>query len=116
MDRLIFEYLLSMGLMPTLKGFGYLRHAIAILLENGSMCSLKYSIYPFIAKTFNTTPSNVERSISNAIDAAFLNGNIATLARDFGQTINENKGKPTNKEFICMAAERIRQLRDISLI
>ncbi|HEY8389571.1 MAG TPA: sporulation initiation factor Spo0A C-terminal domain-containing protein [Clostridia bacterium] len=108
-EKSIYNYLLSLKLMPTLKGFNYLKSAILLVINDGSFCSLKHTIYPWIAKTYNTTPQNVERSISNAIDTAWLNGNINVLKAEFGETVNEYRGKPTNKEFICMAADRIRQ-------
>jgi len=109
MEKSIYSYLLSLKLMPTLKGFNYLKSAILLVINDGSFCSLKHSIYPWIAKNYNTTSQNVERSISNAIDTAWLNGNINVLKAEFGETINDHRGKPTNKEFICMAADRLRQ-------
>ncbi|HEY8423435.1 MAG TPA: sporulation initiation factor Spo0A C-terminal domain-containing protein [Clostridia bacterium] len=110
MEQIVYRYLLSLRLMPTLKGFHYLKDAIMLVINNGGFCSLKRSIYPWIAKTRNTTVQNVERSISNALDSAWLNGNVNVLKAEFGETINDNRGKPTNKEFICLAADRIRQL------
>lgn len=109
-EQIIYRYLLSLKLMPTLKGFHYLKDAIMLTINDGGFCSLKHSIYPWIAKTRKTTIQNVERSISNAIDTAWLNGNVNVLKAEFGETINDNRGKPTNKEFICLAADRIRQL------
>lgn len=108
-EKCIYGYLLSMRIMPTLKGFNYLSDAITLAINDGSFCSLKHSIYPWIAKTRKTTVQNVERGISNAIDTAWLNGNINVLKAEFGETINDLRGKPTNKEFICMAADNIRR-------
>jgi two-component system response regulator (stage 0 sporulation protein A) len=108
-EKSIYSYLLSLKLMPTLKGFNYLKDAILLVINDGGFCSLKHSIYPWIAKNYHTTSQNVERSISNAIDTAWLNGNVSILKAEFGETINDHRGKPTNKEFICLAADKLRR-------
>ena len=67
-------------------------------------------LYPQVAKTFATTPSRVERAIRHAIEVAWDRGDLETLQKYFGYTVNSAKGKPTNSEFIAMIADRI-QLR-----
>ena len=65
-------------------------------------------LYPEIAKFFKTTPSRVERAIRHAIEVAWDRGNIEILNSYFGYTIDSNKGKPTNSEFIAMIADKIK--------
>ena len=62
-------------------------------------------LYPQVAKTFQTTPSRVERAIRHAIEVAWDRGDLDTLQRFFGYTVSNIKGKPTNSEFIAMIAD-----------
>ena len=57
-------------------------------------------LYPQVAKTFQTTPSRVERAIRHAIEVAWDRGDLDTLQRFFGYTVSNTKGKPTNSEFV----------------
>ena len=65
-------------------------------------------LYPQVAKTFQTTPSRVERAIRHAIEVAWDRGDIDTLNSYFGYTIQNSRGKPTNSEFIAMIADNLR--------
>lgn len=64
-------------------------------------------LYPEVAKHFGTTPSRVERAIRHAIEVAWDRGDLETLQKYFGYTVNSTKGKPTNSEFIAMIADRL---------
>ncbi|MFA5536894.1 MAG: sporulation initiation factor Spo0A C-terminal domain-containing protein, partial [Bacillota bacterium] len=55
-----------------------------------------------------TTPSRVERAIRHAIELAWDRGNVDMMNRFFGYTINVERGKPTNSEFIAMIADKLR--------
>ncbi|MCL2407949.1 MAG: sporulation transcription factor Spo0A, partial [Defluviitaleaceae bacterium] len=65
-------------------------------------------LYPTIAKKAGTTPSRVERAIRHAIEVAWSRGRVEAIDMIFGYTVNTNKGKPTNSEFIALIADRIR--------
>ena len=65
-------------------------------------------LYPDLAKKYKTTPSRVERAIRHAIEVAWNRGQIETVESIFGYTVNSNKGKPTNSEFIAMIADKLR--------
>ena len=60
-----------------------------------------------IAKRFGSTPSRVEGAIRHAIEVAWDRGDLETLQKYFGYTVNSAKGKPTNSEFIAMIADRL---------
>ena len=60
-----------------------------------------------MAKTFQTTPSRVERAIRHAIEVAWDRGDLDTLQRFFGYTVSNTKGKPTNSEFIALIADKL---------
>ena len=70
-------------------------------------------LYPEVAKRFNSTASRVERAIRHAIEVAWNRGDIDVLSSYFGYTVNAQKGKPTNSEFIAMLADKIRLRYDI---
>ena len=65
-------------------------------------------LYPDLAKKYKTTPSRVERAIRHAIEVAWNRGQVETVENIFGYTVNSNKGKPTNSEFIAMIADKLR--------
>ena len=65
-------------------------------------------LYPDLAKKYKTTPSRVERAIRHAIEVAWNRGQIESMENIFGYTINSNRGKPTNSEFIAMIADKLR--------
>jgi len=50
----------------------------------------------------------VERAIRHAIDLAWDRGNVEMMTKFFGYTINLERGKPTNSEFIAMVADKLR--------
>ena len=65
-------------------------------------------LYPSVAKKYSTTTSRVERAIRHAIEVAWDRGDVDTLNSYFGYTIQNNRGKPTNSEFIAMLADNLR--------
>jgi hypothetical protein len=65
-------------------------------------------LYPSVAKKYATTTSRVERAIRHAIEVAWDRGDVDTLNSYFGYTIQNNRGKPTNSEFIAMIADNLR--------
>ena len=72
-------------------------------------------LYPSIAEKYHTSPSRVERAIRHAIEVAWDRGDLDVLNSYFGYTVNNQRGKPTNSEFIAMIADRLRlQLRELA--
>lgn len=65
-------------------------------------------LYPTIAKKYNKTPSSVERAIRHAIEVAWSRGEINILQEIFGNSISQNKIKPTNSEFIAVLSDKMR--------
>lgn len=99
----------EIGVPAHIKGYQYLREAIMMSVQDPIMISsITKILYPTIAKTFQTTPSRVERAIRHAIEVAWSRGRMETLDALFGYTINTGKGKPTNSEFIALIADKIR--------
>lgn len=99
----------EIGVPAHIKGYHYLREAILLVMNNMDLLGgITKELYPMIAKKFNTTPSRVERAIRHAIEVAWNRGRIETINKIFGYTVHDEKGKPTNGEFIAMIADRLR--------
>ena len=99
----------EIGVPAHIKGYQYLREAIIIAVGDMDVINaITKVLYPQVAKTFQTTPSRVERAIRHAIEVACIRGNEEELYKLFGYTVSNNKGKPTNSEFIAMIADKLR--------
>ena len=99
----------EIGVPAHIKGYLYLREAITMVYNNLELLgSITKILYPDIAKKYNTTSSRVERAIRHAIEVAWSRGNMDSINKMFGYTINSHKAKPTNSEFIAMVADKLR--------
>lgn len=99
----------EVGVPAHIKGYQYVRDAIIMSVNNIEMINqITKQLYPDLAKKHKTTPSRVERAIRHAIEVAWNRGQIETVENIFGYTVNSNKGKPTNSEFIAMIADKLR--------
>ncbi len=101
------KYLLSLGFAPNLKGYKLLAALIELALNGEQILPLKYNGYRQLASIFDVDAASIEKDIQNAISAAWLRGDVDVLYREFGETLDENKGKPTNKQFVLTAVERL---------
>lgn len=99
----------QMGVPAHVKGYQYLRDAIVYVTEEVNLIgAVTKELYPLIAEKYNTTASRVERAIRHAIELAWDRGNVEMMNKYFGYTINIERGKPTNSEFIAMVADKMR--------
>ena len=99
----------QIGVPAHIKGYQYLRTAILLTVSDSDIInSVTKVLYPSVAKKYQTTTSRVERAIRHAIEVAWDRGDVDTLNSYFGYTIQNNRGKPTNSEFIAMIADNLR--------
>ncbi|MBP1759800.1 MAG: chemotaxis protein CheY, partial [Firmicutes bacterium] len=56
----------------------------------------------------NTASSRVERGIRHAIELAWERGQKDAIKRIFGYSMNIERQKPTNSEFIALLADNLR--------
>ena len=99
----------EIGVPAHIRGYHYMREAIIMAVEDLDVLNyITKELYPTIAKKCNTTPSRVERAIRHAIEVAWSRGKVDVIDQMFGYTVNTNKGKPTNSEFIALIADRLR--------
>lgn len=105
----ISEIMHQIGVPAHIKGCQYLREAIILSVNDDEMInSVTKYLYPTVAKKFGTTPSRVERAIRHAIEVAWDRGDVDVLSSYFGYTIQNQRGKPTNSEFIAMISDRLK--------
>ena len=105
----ITETIQRVGIPAHIKGYHYIRTAITMMTDDMELAhSVTKVLYPAVAKRFDTTPQRVERAIRHAIEVAWNRGDPAVLNDMFGYTIDSERGKPTNSEFIAMISDKIR--------
>ncbi len=104
----------EIGVPAHIKGYLYLREAIMMVIEDIDLLgSVTKELYPKIAEKYITTPSRVERAIRHAIEVAWNRNDLDTIKGFFGYTIDTEKGKPTNSEFIAIVADKLRLNRKV---
>lgn len=104
----ITNLLREVGMPATLKGYYYLRDAIFLVIENPEFLeSVTKRLYPQVASHFSSNASSVERSMRHAIEISCNRGNLKKIEEIFQFSMDSNKAKPTNSEFISMLAEKI---------
>jgi two-component system response regulator (stage 0 sporulation protein A) len=109
LDVAVTNIIHEMGVPAHIKGYHYLRDAILMVISDINLLgAVTKELYPMIAQKYNTTPSRVERAIRHAIELSWDRGNVEMMTKFFGYTINLERGKPTNSEFIAMVADKLR--------
>ena len=109
LERDVTDAIREAGIPAHLKGYQYLRSAIMIAVVNMDILnSITKELYPTISDEYNSTPGKVERAIRHAINIAWSRNRINAKASIFDYTVNNEKGKPTNSEFIATAADKLR--------
>lgn len=109
LEVVVSQIMHQIGVPAHIRGYQYLREAIILSVNNSEMISSVTKIlYPTVAKTFKTTPSRVERAIRHAIEVAWDRGDVDVLSSYFGYTIRNERGKPTNSEFIAMISDNLK--------
>lgn len=109
LEALVTNIIHEVGVPAHIKGYQYLREAIMMVVDNIDMINqITKQLYPEIAHKYKTTSSRVERAIRHAIEVAWGRGRLDVMEKIFGYTVDSNKGKPTNSEFIAMIADKLR--------
>ena len=105
----ITKMLHELGIPSHIKGYQYIREAVNIIFENPSVIGgITKELYPDLAKKFNTTTSRVERAIRHAIEVSWNRGNLDFMEELFGYSVDIDKAKPTNSEFMVTIADKLR--------
>lgn len=100
-------YLDLIGMDKKLKGYQYSVNAINEAAQYYGFINIK-DIYEQVGYSFLVKKSNVERNIRYAIENTWEQGNVTEIDKLFGYTVDKEKGKPTNSEFIFLIADKIK--------
>ena len=105
----------ELGVPSHIKGYQYIREGIIILYNNPSIIGgITKELYPEIADKYKTTVSRVERAIRHAIEVSWNRGNLDFMDEVFGHSVDYDKAKPTNSEFLVTVADKLKLEHQIS--
>lgn len=109
LDISITKILHELGIPSHIKGYQYIRKAIGIIYDRPeTIGGITKELYPELAREFDTSVSRVERAIRHAIEVSWNRGNWDLMEEIFGHSVDIDKAKPTNSEFIVTIADKLR--------
>lgn len=109
LEQSITNLLHTLGMPSHIKGYSYIRDGISLLYNKPSILgAITKELYPEIASRYDTTSSRVERAIRHAIEVSWARGDIDAMDDIFGNSVDFERAKPTNSEFIATLADRLR--------
>lgn len=107
-ELMVTNLIRSLGIPAHIKGYRYIRTAVLECLNSHMFLeSMTKSLYPRVAEIYQTTPARVERAIRHAIETAWDRKDKEVMSSFFGCNIDNFQSRPTNSEFIALAADRI---------
>lgn len=105
----ISKMLHELGMPSHIKGYQYIRDAISLVYDNPEIVGgITKELYPTLAGKYDTTVSRVERAIRHAIEVSWNRGDWDLMEEIFGHSVDVDKAKPTNSEFIVTVADKLR--------
>lgn len=105
----ITKILHELGIPSHIKGYQYIREGVGLIFDNPEMIGgITKELYPELANKFDTTVSRVERAIRHAIEVSWNRGNWDLMEEIFGNSVDIDRAKPTNSEFIVTVADKLR--------
>src|SRR5574344_1361999 len=108
LQQKISKLLHDLGMPSHIKGYQYIRDAIELMQTNPQyLGGITKFLYPFIAEKYQTTSSRVERAIRHAIEVSWSRGDYDLMDDVFGHSVDFDKAKPTNSEFLATLADKI---------
>ena len=105
----ITKMLHELGIPSHIKGYSYIREGITLLYDDPKMIgNITKKLYPELARRYNTTTSRVERAMRHAIEVGWTRSDWKMTEDLFGQSVDFDKAKPTNSEFLVTLADKLR--------
>ena len=89
---------MRLGMSSVLNGFNYLKDAIVLTINKPDIYMM--DVYKKIAKKYDIKWERVERCLRYLFEVSMLRGDIILIDEMFSYTIDKDKGKPTNREFV----------------
>lgn len=98
----------ALGVPEGLRAWAFLPDMVALsAVHPPLMADLSHRLYPLIARRHRMTPSAVERSLRLCVESTWSRGELTRLERFFGSSVDPDRGKPTNREFLFRLQERV---------
>ena len=105
----------ELGVPSHIKGYEYIREGIIELYNDPSIIGgITKELYPDIATKYDTSVSRVERAIRHAIEVSWNRGNLDLMEEIFGHSVDIDRAKPTNSEFIVTLADKLKLEHQLS--
>lgn len=106
LETVISNVLLELGIPTKLRGYQFLREAVAEFIRNPGQMVTK-ELYPEVGKRCGATWEQVERSIRSAIADAYKHRDEAVWRRYFRPDVDGKLRRPSNSTLISVLAERL---------
>ncbi|MBE6851209.1 MAG: hypothetical protein E7504_05690 [Ruminococcus sp.] len=115
-ENTIIRTLLKLGIPANTKGFHYIKIALMYGVESPiALTSMSKIIYPAIANYYySVSASSIERAIRYAIAQSTQRGDSELISQIFGYTDSLKYYNPTNREFLAVVSEYIREMHSNS--
>ena len=98
----------ALGVPPGLRAWDFLPQMAGLTAVHPPLLTdLQHGLYPLSARLHGMTPAAVERGLRLLVEATWNRGDLDALERFFGSSVDPERGKPTNREFLCRVQERI---------
>jgi len=104
LENSIYTILGSLGILPTYKGYNYIKDAVILILEdNNKINNVTKILYPILAERYNTTACSIERDIGYAYRAVYNEHRFKKILGYYSSS-----SKLTNSNFIALLVQKIK--------
>jgi two-component system response regulator (stage 0 sporulation protein A) len=109
----VIKTLLKLGIPANTKGFHYIKTAVLLGVETPiGLTSMSKILYPAIAELYHVrSAASIERAMRYAIGLSCVKGDAEFICEMFYFNDNIQYYSPTNREFLAVVVEYIKQFR-----
>ncbi len=101
-EKMSLALLRRMDAPQRLRAWELLPRAIALtVLQPAYLDDVQHGLYRLVGAQYGLTAGAVERRVRLWIEATWNRGDIAALEQFFGTSVDPERGKPTNREFLA---------------
>ena len=105
----ITKLLHDLGMPSNIKGYHYIRDAVSFVYNDPSLIGgITKELYPKIGKKYDASVTRVERAIRHAIEVSWNRADWDLMEEIFGHSVDIDRAKPTNSEFIVTLADKLK--------
>ncbi len=98
----------TMAVPRRLAAWSFLPEMCALTVVHPPLLNdLVHGLYPLIGRRYGLSAAAVERRLRLCVESTWMHGSLAALERFFGSSVDPERGKPTNREFLCRMQERL---------